>query len=113
MSKQKVNSGRQITVGGLLVYTTIWALIFGLYGQAAKLTEGVHTLAQFELANILGMLATGLVFVAIGLAIAFVAGKVRQAVPISLGCFVLGLFALPLLYATLMILVRYGVIDLD
>ena len=63
--------------------------------------------------DILLLIVAGLLFVAIGLPISIVFGKSRQAGPISIGCFSIGLIAIPVFIFVLMTLGGLGVIDLD
>ena len=113
MNSQKSYRGRQISLAGVLAYTALWALIICLFREAVKLQQGVHTIAQARLSDILMLIVAGLLFVAIGLPIAIVFGRSRQAVPISLGCFSVGLLAIPILIVVLVALGSFGVIDLD
>lgn len=113
VSGQKSNGGRQISVAGVLAYTALWAMIICLFREAIKLQQGIHTIAQARLSGILMMIVTGLLFVAIGLPIAIVVGRRRQAVPVSLGCFLVGFIAIPILLVVLLTLGSFGVIDLD
>jgi hypothetical protein len=112
-SRQKSNRGRQISVAGVLAYTALWALSISLFREAVRLQQGVHSIAQARLSNILMLIVTGLLFVAIGLPIAIVFGRRRQALPISLGCFLVGFIAIPILLVVLVTLGSFGVIDLD
>ncbi len=113
VSRQKADGGRQISLSGVLAYTALWALIICVFQGAVKLQQGVHTIAEARFSDILMLIAAGLLFVAIGLPIAIVFGRSRQAVPISLGCFALGLIAIPVLIVVLVTLGSFGVIDLD
>ncbi len=113
VSRQKENGGRQISVAGVLAYTALWALIICLFREAVKLQQGIYSIAEARLFDILMLIVTGLLFVAIGLPIAIVVGKRRQAVPVSLGCFLIGFLAIPILIATLVALGTLGIIDLD
>lgn len=45
--------------------------------------------------------------------VTIIAGRARQAAPISLGCFLVGLMAIPMLVAVLVTLSSFGAIDLD
>ena len=114
VSRQKADGGRQISLAGVLAYTALWALIICVFQGALKLTQGArHTIAEAQFSEILMMIVAGLLFVAIGLPIAIVFGRSRQAVPISLGCFAVGLIAIPILRVVLVTLGSFGVIDLD
>lgn len=97
----------------MLAYAALWAAIPCLFREIAKLQEGTHSIAAARLSEILTLVLTGLLFVAIGLPIAIAAGNRRQAVPISLVCFVAGLVAIPILIAVLVTLGSFGIIDLD
>ncbi|TWU01378.1 hypothetical protein Pla100_11050 [Neorhodopirellula pilleata] len=112
-SRQKSNDGRQISVAGMLAYTALWALIICLSREAVNLQQGIHSIAQARLSEILMLIVTGLLFVAIGLPIAIVVGRTPKAVPISLGCFLVGFIAIPVLVVVLVTLGSFGVIDLD
>lgn len=113
VSRQKENGGRQISVAGVLAYTSLWALIICLFREAVKLQQGIYSIAEARLFDILMLIVTGLLFVAFGLPIAIVVGKRRQTVPISLGCFSIGLLAIPILIVVLVTLGSFGIIDLD
>jgi len=113
VSIQKPSGGRQISVAGVMAYTALWALIVGLFCQAVKLQQGTHTITEAQLSNTLLLIVTGLLFVAIVLPITLVIGRKRQAVPISLGCFFVGLIAIPILIAVLVTLDRFGIIKID
>lgn len=113
VSRQKADGGRQISLAGVLAYTALWALIICVFQGALGLTQGAHTIAEAQFSEILMMIVAGLLFVAIGLPIAIVFGRSRQAVPISLGCFAVGLIAIPILTVVLVTLGRFGFIDLD
>ena len=102
-----------MTVAGVMAYTALWGLCFGLFRLAANLTQGVHTIAANQLSSMLMMVATGLLFVAIGLPITILAGRTRHAVPVAFGCFFVGLLAIPVLLLTLLVLAGLGVIELD
>ena len=80
VNSQTANGRRQMTVAGVMAYTALWGLCFGLFRLAANLTQGVHTIAANQLSSMLMMVATGLLFVAIGLPITILAGRTRQAV---------------------------------
>ena len=110
---QKSGGGRQISLAGVLAYTALWALIICVFQGAVKLQQGVHSIAEARFSDILMLIVAGLLFVAIGLPIAIVSGRSRQAVPISLGCFAVGLIAIPSLIVILVTLGSFGVIDLD
>lgn len=73
VSRQKSNGRRQLSVAGVLAYTAVWALIISLFREAIKLKEGTHTLAEAQLSDMLMLIITGLLFVAIG-----VVSAVRQ-----------------------------------
>lgn len=113
VSRQKSDGGRQISLAGVLAYTALWALIICMFQGAVKLRQGVHTIVEARLSDILMLIVAGLLFVAIGLPIAVVFGRSRQAIPISLGCFSIGLLAIPILIVVLVTLGSFGVIDLD
>ena len=113
VSRPTANGRRQMTVAGVMAYTALWGLCFGLFHLAAKLTQGVHTIAANRLSSMLMLIATGLLFVAIGLPITILAGRSRQVVPVVFGCFFVGLLAIPILLVTLAALAGLGVIELD
>ncbi|MCA9130284.1 MAG: hypothetical protein KDB22_24520 [Planctomycetales bacterium] len=113
MSLQKAAGGRQLSLAGVLAYTALWALIICVFQGAVKLQQGVHTVAEARFSDILMLIVAGLLFIAIGLPIAIVFGRSRQAVPISLGCFAIGLIAIPILIVVLVTLGSFGVIDFD
>jgi len=113
VSQQKSAGGRQISLAGVLTYTALWALILCMLQGAVKLRQGVHTIVEARLSDVLMLTVTGLLFVAIGLPISIVFGKSRQAGPISIGCFSIGLIAIPVFIFVLMTLEGLGVIDLD
>jgi hypothetical protein len=113
VSIQKPSGGRQISVAGVMAYTALWALIVGLSRQAVKLQQGTHTITESQLSNTLLLIVSGLLFVAIALPITLVVGRKRQAVPISLGCFFVGLIAIPILIAVLVTLDWLGIIKVD
>ncbi len=113
MSIQKPIGGRQISVAGVMAYTALWALIVGLFRQAVKLQQGTHTITESQFSSTLLLIVTGLLFVAIALPITLAVGRKRQAVPISLGCFFIGLIAIPTLIAALVALDRFGIIKID
>lgn len=113
MSGELGNGRRQITVTGLMAYTVLWGLVLGLFRLAISLVQGVHTIAENQLSQLLILIATGLLFVAIGLPITFLAGGKRQAFPISVGCFFVGLLAIPCLVVISWILLALGVITLE
>jgi hypothetical protein len=113
VNSERSNGGRQITVAGIMAYTTLWALIIGLFRLVAKLQQGPRTVVEAKLSDTLLMVVIGMFFVAIGLPIAILLGRARQAVPISLGCFFLGFIAIPILMVVVAILLRFGIIDLD
>lgn len=94
-------------------YTILWAAIIGLFRQAVNLQQGTHTITEARLFDVLVMIVTGLLFVAIGLPITLVVGRKRQAVPISLGCFFVGFIAIPFLIAVLVTLGSLGIINVD
>lgn len=96
-----------------MAYTTLWALVICLFRFAVKLKEGTHTLAAAQLSQVLMLIVTGLLFVAIGLPITLVVGEKRQAVPISLGCFFVGFIAIPTLIVILLTLDGLGVINVE
>lgn len=96
-----------------MAYTALWALIVGIFRQAVKLQQGTHTITATQLSNTLLLIVTGLLFVAIVLPITLVFGRKRQAVPISLGCFFVGLIAIPILIAVLVTLDWLGIIKVD
>ncbi len=113
MSKQKANDERQITVAGVMAYTALWALIISLFRLALKLPQGTHTITEARLSDTLMLIVAGLVFVAIGLPVAILVGRKRQAIPISLGCFFVGFISIPILIVVLVTLGSFGVINLD
>ena len=96
-----------------MAYTVLWALIIGLFRQAVKLQQGTHTITEAQLSHVLLLIVTGLLFVAIVLPIILVVGRKQQAVPISLGCFFVGLVAIPILIAVLVTLDWLRIIKLD
>lgn len=102
-----------MSLTAVLVYTALWALILCMFQGAVKLRQGVHTAVEAGLSDILMLIVAGLLFVAIGLPVAFVFGRSRQAIPISLGCFGVGVFAIPILIVILAALGSIGIIDLD
>lgn len=106
-------SGRQISILGMMAYAALWALVIFLFRQAAKLQQGTHTIAEARWSDLLILTATGLIFVAIGLPIAIIVGRSRQANSIALGCFFVGFLAIPILIFVLLALSRFGIIDLD
>ena len=97
----------------MLAYTALWALTICIFQGAAKLPQGVHTIAEGQITNVLMLIAIGLSYAAIGIPLAIVFGKRRQVVPISLDCFAFGLTAIPILLFVLMALIRFGVVDFD
>lgn len=107
------NGRRQITVAGMMAYTSLWALVICLFHQAAKLQAGIHTIYEDRLSQILMLIATGILFVAIGIPITFAVGRTRQAAPILLGCFFVGFIAIPSSIIILVALHWFGVINLD
>lgn len=113
MSNQKSKGVRQISVAGMMAYTILWALIIGLFRQAVNLQQGTHTITEARLSNALMLIVTGLLFVAIGLPITLLVGRKRQAVPISLGCFFVGLIAIPIVIAVMVTLGSLGIINVD
>ena len=113
MSSQQPSGGKQISVAGVLAYTTLWALVIGLFRQVAKLQEGTYSIAEARLADVLMLVATGLLFVAIGLPVAIFAGRSRQIAQTSFGCFFVGILAIPILVVILATLSSFGVINLD
>ena len=96
-----------------MAYTALWALIIGFFRHAVKLQQGTHTINQALLSNTLMLIVTGLLFVAIGLPITLVVGRMRKAVPISLGYFLVGFIAIPMLITVLVTLGMLGIINLD
>ena len=113
VSRQKPIGRRQIAISGLMVYTALWALIIGLFRQAVKLQQGTYTITQARLSDILMLIVSGLLFVAIALPIIVVVGRERQAIPVSLGCFFVGSIAIPILIAVLVTLDTFGIIKID
>jgi hypothetical protein len=111
--RQQPNGGRQISIAGVMAYAALWALVISLFRQAVKLQQGTYTIVEGRLSDTLMLIATGLLFVAIGLPITILVGRTRQAVPISLGCFFVGFIAIPILIVILMTLGSFGVIELD
>lgn len=96
-----------------MAYTALWALIIGVFRYAVKLQQGTYTINQALLSNTLMLIGTGLLFVAIGLPITLIVGRMRKAVPISLGCFLVGFIAIPMLITVLLTLGMLGIIKLD
>ena len=96
-----------------MAYTALWALGICLLRQAINLQQGTHTIAEAQLSNILVLIVTGMLFVAIGLPISVAVGRTRQGVPIAIGCFFVGFIAIPTLTIILVALGSLGLINLD
>lgn len=113
MSRQESHGGRQFSIGAAMAYTALWALIISLFRFVTTLKQGTHTITEARLSDALLLTVTGLLFVAIGVPIAILIGRKRHAVPISIGCFLVGFIAIPILIAVLVTIDSLGVIDLD
>ncbi|MFN3189294.1 MAG: hypothetical protein ACE361_02135 [Aureliella sp.] len=107
------NGKRQITVAGVLMYSALWALIVFLFQCVAGLQQDTYTITEARLSEVLMFIATGLLFVAIGLPVSVLLGKARKATPTTIICFLIGLLAIPSVVCLLMILAGLGVVDLD
>jgi len=57
--------------------------------------------------------AIGLVFVAIGVAVAYSFGKIKHVRAIAVWCFVIGCFSLPMLWIVVVVLAGLGLLSLD
>lgn len=113
VSSPESNSGKQFSVIGVMAYLAMWAMSLSVYRHHYVMQQGTHSLAQAQFSQVLVLIATGLLFVAIGLPIIIVAGFRRQAVPISVGCFCLGVLAIPIFIGILLFLALLGIIDID
>ena len=57
--------------------------------------------------------AIGLVFVAVGVTVAYLFGKIKHVRALAVWCFVIGCVSLPMLWAVVVVLAGLGLISLD
>lgn len=104
---------RQISVASLMAYAGLWAVILGIFRLIINLHQGVYTIAEAQLTDVLMLFAAGLTFAAIALPITVLVGRVKRALPVAFFFFLVGFFALPILVGLLFTLAIFGLIDLD
>ncbi|MEM8736488.1 MAG: hypothetical protein AAGG44_19820 [Planctomycetota bacterium] len=112
-SKRELSAGRQISLVGIVGYSTLWAVMIALFKAAVNLQQGTHTIGEARLSQIMMLAATGLLFVAIGLPISLLTGKTRERAQFFIVCFLLGLAAIPVLISVLGTLASFDLLDLD
>lgn len=101
----------QLSTSGVMVYVALWAIIFAVVNVLRKYSSAGAT-DSFPDADLVLIfvipLATGLVFVAVGVAIAYSTGNINRFRAVAAWCFVIGCLLLPLLAFVLAILAGPG-----
>ena len=107
----------KLSTRGLFAYAALWALTFGVIHFLSKYSaigaKGSYSTFASQVTDLGLPVAVGLVLSCLGLAIAFLAGKIKHYRGVFAACFVFGILAIPLLILSLFLLAMLGVIDLD
>ncbi len=107
----------RLSVRDIFAYVTLWAVILAVGRVLAEYSSigatGPYPYKAALVTNFLLPVAIGLVFVAIGVAVACLFGKINHVRAIAAWCFVIGCFSLPMLWVVVVVLAGLGLLSLD
>ena len=107
----------RLSVRGIATYVTLWASIFAVVRVLAKYSSvganGAYPYSAALVTDFLLPVAIGLVFIAIGVTVAYFFGKIKHVRAVAVWCFVMGWLSLPLLWIAVVVLAGIGLLSLD
>ena len=107
----------RLSVRGLLAYVTLWAMIF-VVGRVLAEHSSIGATGPYPynaglVTAFVLPIAIGLVFVAIGVPVAYAFGKIKRVRAVAVWCFVAGCLSLPMLWIVVVLLAGLGILSLD
>ncbi len=107
-----------ISLTGVLLYVSYCSVVLGvccaLWRHLTTAFQGTYSVESAAIAETMIAITTGLIFVAIGIAVSFALGYIRYYVRVAAGAFMFGAFFFwPMFIFTLICLAALGLIDLD
>ena len=107
----------RLSVRGIVIYVTLWASIFAVIRVLAEYSSigatGPYPSSAGLVTNFLLPVAIGLVFVAIGVTVAYSIGAIKHFRTVVIWCFFIGWLSLPMLWLVVVVLAGLGLLDLD
>ena len=101
----------------IAIYVALWATIFAVVRVLATHSsigaKGSYPYAAGLVTDFLLPVAIGLVFLAIGVTVAYFSGKIHHVCAVAVWCFLIGCFSLPMLWITAVALAGLGILSLD
>ena len=118
MTSESSRRGKyRLSVRGVFAYVTLWAMIFAVGRVLAEYSSiganGPYPYNAGLVTDFVLPVAIGLVFVAIGVTVAYAFGKLKHVRAIAVWCFVIGCFSLPMLWIVVVVLAGLGLLSLD
>lgn len=107
----------RLSIKGALIYLTLWVAIFAIARVLALHSsigaKGPYPHSAGLLTDFLLPIAIGLVFVGVGIPVAYSLGAAKHVRAVAAWCFMVGCFSLPMLWIGAVVLAGIGLLSLD